>query len=494
MTPGNDGSEHLQNPAEVLANGAAGSGGKVLQLSDELLARLAVPGPRYTSYPTAPEWTDDFSAVDAFDAYGRAAQRPDEPLSLYVHLPFCERLCLYCGCTVEIHGQPSRADTYLDAVEREVAMVAAALGDRRDVVQLHWGGGTPTFLSSERLRRLFAMLTKHFVLDSDAEVSIEVDPHVTTAEQVDCLVDLGFNRVSMGVQDFEPVVQEAVRREQTLEETQALIEHCRARGVSGINVDLMYGLPEQTMEGFGRTLDRVVELLPDRLAVFGYAHVPWLKPAQKALEKYAMPEAVERSRLFAAALQRLGGAGYTVVGLDHFALDDDPMVAALESGELHRNFMGYAMRPAEDMVGLGMSAIGDMSGSYLQNARDTKTYESMLSQGQLPTMRGLLRSAEDELRRTVILSLMCRMRIDWDELEQETQRSDLAGHFAKPWSELQIFADQGFCTMSARRLDVTATGRVFLRHVAMVFDESLARRRAAAANGESDGPRFSKTI
>ncbi len=465
---------------------------KVLHLDDELLGRLAVAGPRYTSYPTAPEWTDDFGENDGLAAYRRAAQSPDEPLSLYVHLPFCERMCLYCGCTIEVNGQPSRADAYLDAVEREVALVADALGDRGDVVQLHWGGGTPTFLTTDRLRRLFAMLTKRFNLTDDAEVSIEVDPHVTTAEQVDCLVDLGFNRVSMGVQDFEPVVQQAVRREQTLEETQALIEHCRAGGVSGINVDLMYGLPEQTAEGFGRTLDHVARLRPDRLAVFGYAHVPWLKPAQKALEKYTMPPAVERAQLFGLALDRLGGAGYTVVGLDHFALDDDPMVEALGKGDLHRNFMGYATRPAKDMVGLGMSAIGDVAGAYLQNVRDTKTYESCLGQGRLPTDRGMVRSAEDELRRSIILSLMCRMRIDWDELEQETGHSGLAQHFAGAWEQLAEFADQGFCTMDERRLDVTATGRLFLRHLAMVFDEYLARRRAEA--NDQSGPRFSKTI
>lgn len=464
----------------------------VLVLDDELLGRLAVAGPRYTSYPTAPEWTDAFSAADALDAYQRAARSPQEPLSLYVHLPFCERMCLYCGCTIEVHGKPSRADAYLDAVEREVALVAAALGDRRGVVQLHWGGGTPTFLSSDRLRRLFAMLGEHFVLAADAEVSIEVDPHVTSTEQIDCLVDLGFNRISMGVQDLDPAVQSAVRREQTLDETRALIDHCRARGIAGINVDLMYGLPEQTLEGFGCTLDHVVELRPDRLAVFGYAHVPWLKPAQKALEQYAMPGASERAQLFGLALRRLGGAGYTVIGLDHFARDEDPMVEALVKGELHRNFMGYATRPAPDMVGLGMSAIGDVAGAFLQNVRDTKTYESRLAEGRLPTERGMLRSAEDELRRATILSLMCRMRIDWDELEQQTGRSDLAEHFADAWQQLARFAEEGFCTMSERRLEVTATGRLFLRHLAMVFDEYLIRRRAA--DGEHPGPRFSKTI
>jgi oxygen-independent coproporphyrinogen-3 oxidase len=461
-----------------------------LRIDDAALGELSVPGPRYTSYPTAPEWTDDFGQSEALATYGRAAATPDEPLSVYVHLPFCTRLCLYCGCTVEINGRADRADSYLDAVEREIGLVRSALGERGRVAQLHWGGGTPTFLTVDRLRRLHGLLADAFEILPDAEVSLEVDPHVTSHEQVDCLADLGFNRVSMGVQDLDPAVQQAVRREQTLDETVALVEHCRARGVEGINIDLMYGLPEQTAEGFGATLDLVAEhLLPDRLAVFGYAHVPWLKPAQKVLEKHAMPEAVERAQLFGLALRRLGQADYTVIGLDHFARDADSMVTALHAGELHRNFMGYATKPAPDMVGLGMSAIGDLAGAYVQNARDTKTYEAELAAGRLPVVRGLTLSEEDLLRRQVILSLMCRMRVDWAELEAETGRRGLAAHFATEWEQLRPLADRGFCTLTDERLEVTPTGRLFLRHLAMVFDEYLAKRRAAG-----DGPRFSKTI
>ena len=462
---------------------------EALVVDHEVLGRLAVAGPRYTSYPTAPEWSDDFGEEDALDAYRRAAKQPDELLSVYTHLPFCRRLCLYCGCTVEISGNASRPDRYLDAVERELALVADALGERRSVAQLHWGGGTPTFLSVEQITRLHRMLTDTFTLAPGAEVSIEVDPHVTTAEQVDCLADLGFNRVSMGVQDLDETVQKAVRREQTQDETEALVEHCRRRGIEGLNVDLMYGLPEQTQEGFEETLATVTRLRPDRLAVFGYAHVPWLKPAQKTLEQYRMPDPHERTALFGAALRDLGAADYVCVGLDHFALADDPMVTALHAGELHRNFMGYATRPAPDMVGLGMSAIGDVAGAFLQNARDTATYEARLAEGRLATIRGLLRSPEDELRRSMILSLMCRMRLDLDELEDELGHHDLADHFADEWAELAPFAEQGFCTLSERRLDVTPLGRLFLRHMAMVFDEHLRRRRAA-----EEGPRFSSTL
>ncbi len=460
-----------------------------LAIDEPTLLRLSGPGPRYTSYPTAPEWRDDFREADAMAAYARAAATPDEALCLYVHLPFCERLCLYCGCTVEIHGHQSRADKYLDAVEREIALVAAALGTRRGLLQMHWGGGTPTFLSEAQLSRLHGMITAAFHFLPGAEQSIEVDPHITTHGQADLLVRLGFNRVSMGVQDFDSVVQQIVKRDQTYDETASLIARFRQAGIEGINVDLMYGLPEQKLDTYGRTLDRIVELSPDRLAVFGYAHVPWMKPAQKVLERSNIPEAVERARLFGLALGRLTAAGYEVIGLDHFARPTDSMFKALSAGTLHRNFMGYATQPAQDMVGLGMSAIGDIGGAFLQNARSTKEYEPALMGGHLATVRGMLRSPEDDLRRATILSLMCRMRVDLDELEAQTGVPELATHFQDEWAEMQPFADEGFCTLAPRRLDITPRGRLFLRHMAMVFDAYLRSRRA-----EESGKRFSQTI
>lgn len=471
------------------ASGPAPDTLAALAIDEPTLLRLSGPGPRYTSYPTAPEWKDDFREADALAAYARAAATPDAPMCLYVHLPFCERLCLYCGCTVEIHGKQSRADSYLDAVEREIALVAAALGGRRSLLQMHWGGGTPTFLSEAQLARLHGMISAAFRFLPGAEQSVEVDPHITTLGQADALVALGFNRVSMGVQDFDPVVQHLVKRDQTYEETASLIARFRQDGIEGINVDLMYGLPEQKPASYGRTLDRIIELAPDRLAVFGYAHVPWMKPAQKVLERSAIPQAVERARLFGLALGRLTAAGYEVIGLDHFARPTDSMARALHAGTLHRNFMGYATQPAQDMIGLGMSAIGDIGGAFLQNARTTEQYEPALMGGHLATVRGMLRSPEDDLRRATILSLMCRMRVDLDELEAQTGARDLAAHFADEWKELQPFADEGFCTLSARRLDVTPRGRLFLRHMAMTFDAYLRSRRT-----EESGKRFSQTI
>lgn len=456
-------------------------------VTDQLLERLAVPGPRYTSYPTAPEWSDEFKEAHALDAYREASLRPDEPLSVYVHLPFCERLCLYCGCTVEIIQEHRRADRYLDAIARELELVASVLGPRRKVAQLHWGGGTPTFLELDQLERLHALLKDVFEFEPSAEQSIEVDPHVTTSEQIDLLATLGFNRVSLGVQDLDQHVQKVVYRNQTVDETVQLVNRCRARGMDHINVDLMYGLPGQTVEGFGRTLDLMVELQPDRLAVFGYAHVPWLKPAQRALETIGLPAPSERCNLFGLALNRLVSAGYEVIGLDHFARPDDALCAALRNKTLYRNFMGYTTQAGHDLVGIGMSAIGDVAGRFVQNARQTKAYEEQLSQGHLATIRGLQRSPEDELRRSVILSLMCRMTVDLDELERETSRTDLAEHFSREWRDLERFAGEGFCELSPRRITVTPTGRLFLRHLAMVFDAYLQERKPAP-------PRFSQAV
>ncbi|MBM3986238.1 MAG: oxygen-independent coproporphyrinogen III oxidase [Planctomycetes bacterium] len=466
---------------------------EVLGVDEATLLRMAGAGPRYTSYPTAPEWKDGFTDQDALAACRRAAQRPGEPLSLYVHLPFCERLCLYCGCTVEIHGHRDRPVAYLDAVEKELEIVAGALGARRDVSQLHWGGGTPTFLLPDQLERLWRAIGRHFRILPGAEVSLEVDPHITTFEQVDLLTSLGFNRVSLGVQDFDPHVQQVVKRDQTFDETEALVGRLRQRGVDGINIDLMYGLPDQSEAGFAATLEKITAMRPDRLAVFGYAHVPWMKPAQKVLEKTArIPQAVERARLFALAVQRLGSAGYELIGLDHFALPTDTLWKVLQEGRMHRNFMGYATAPADEMASFGMSAIGDLGNAFVQNARSTKEYEPALMSGRLATIRGLVRSDEDNLRRAAILSVMCRMRLDLDELERQTGRADLAGHFAVEWGELQRFVDEGFARWaSARRFEVLPRGRLFLRHMAMVFDESLRRQRGAEDGGK---PRFSQTV
>jgi len=460
---------------------------ETLQVAEELLLRLSGAGPRYTSYPTAPEWSEDFGEAEARAALGRAAKIEDDPLSLYVHLPFCERRCLFCGCTVEITRRSDKVASYLDALEAEIERVAAHLGRRRGVKQLHLGGGTPTHLSSAELRRLHAAITRHFELLPGAEVSLEVHPHVTSFEQIDTLAELGFNRVSMGVQDLDAHVQEVICRDQTTEETEALVERCRERGFEGVNLDLMYGLPEQTEATFAATLETIARIRPDRLAVYGYAHVPWLKKAQTALERHHLPDPVERAHLFALAIERLSSAGYRVIGIDHFALPSDSLSLALDEGSLQRNFMGYTTHAADDMVAFGMSAIGDAGGAFLQNARDTREYEQRIRGGGLAVVRGLERSEEDELRREAIQSLMCRMRLDLDELEERSGRRDLERHFAREWKALEPLAAEGLCTLEPRRITVPPAGRLFLRHFAMAFDEYLRRKRP-------EGPRFSQTV
>jgi oxygen-independent coproporphyrinogen-3 oxidase len=351
------------------------------------------------------------------------------------------------------------------------------------VAQLHWGGGTPTHLTPEQLARLHGSIAAHFEIEKGAEVSLEVHPHVTTFEQIDTLAELGFDRISMGVQDVDPHVQEVIHRDQTVEETVALVEHSRARGFQGVNLDLMYGLPEQTEATFTATLDTIADIRPDRLAIYGYAHVPWLKKTQTALEKYDLPDAPLRARLFALAVERLGACGYEVIGLDHFALRTDALYESLVNGTMHRNFMGYTTHPAKESVAFGMSSISDVGGAFLQNGRTTKEWEPLVRAGQVPVVRGLARSPEDDLRREAIQSILCRMKLDLDEIEAEFGPVD----FSWEWEQLEPFVAEGFCTLQPRRLDVLPKGRLFLRHLAMVFDTYLRAKK-------DDSPRFSQTV
>jgi oxygen-independent coproporphyrinogen-3 oxidase len=456
-------------------------------VDEQLLLRFGGAGPRYTSYPTVPEWSRDFGPAQAREAFARASAK-SEPLSLYVHLPFCRELCLYCGCTVQITRRAELVEDYLDALEVEIARTAELLGERRDVLQLHWGGGTPTHLTPEQIERLHGTLARSFRILPQAEQSIEVHPHVTTHAHIDTLAALGFRRVSLGVQDLDTRVQEVVHRYQTTEETADLVAHCRKVGVTGINIDLMYGLPEQSEASFAATLDTIARLRPDRLAVYAYAHVPWLKPFQKALERYDLPDATRRARLFALAIERLSREGWRVIGLDHFALESDALYTVLLDGSLHRNFMGYTTHPAEESLALGMSAISDLGGAFFQNEATTREYQSRVNAGELAAHRGLSRSAEDDLRRAAIQDVMCRMRLDLDELGARFGRSDLREHFSTEWRALEPLAAEGFCTLAPGRLDVLPQGRLFLRHLAMVFDAYLKRERP------KEGPRFSQTV
>jgi len=472
----------------------------------DLLSRYDKPGPRYTSYPTAPMWRQDFDARDYRAALAAAGRSPEQPLSIYVHVPFCEQMCWFCGCTTVITKRPDRADPYIDTVVQEARLVREALGAERKVAQHHWGGGTPTFLSPRSIEKLYSGVSRLFPLEEDAEVSIEVDPRVTTREQLVVLRRLGFNRISMGVQDFDHAVQEAVHREQSFQQTRAVVDTSRELGFLSVNIDLIYGLPHQTTGSFKKTLDLVHELRPDRIACYGYAHVPWLKKHQRVIPEQAIPRGKAKLDLYLVALESFGEHGYEAIGMDHFALEGDELAVAARSGKLHRNFMGYATHPADDMVALGMSAISEVAGAFAHNYKDVGTWRAEIERGQLPTDRGLRRSEDDERRRRLILDLMCRFRVDFDDYGgSEAFRR----RYGAELERLQPMVADGLAEVTEDSIMVTDTGRLFVRNLCMLFDAYLSApgstisgsdntRPGGQSPGEqSDGdgiPRFSRTV
>lgn len=450
----------------------------VASITADLLRKYDRPGPRYTSYPTAVE----FSGSCSWDTYEakleEAAAHVSEPLSLYVHLPFCEERCTFCGCAVIATRRREVVARYLDAVQREIDMVADRLRHRRRVVQYHWGGGTPTYLTSAQMTALHAGVERHFSIDQRAEVAIEVDPRVTTPEQIDVLRSLGFNRLSMGVQDFTPEVQDAIGRRQSESATQSLFYYARGAGFDSINIDLVYGLPRQRLETFRRTLDSVVTMRPERIAVYSYAHVPWLRPNQTRIDRRDLPSAASKLDLFGAAVDAFLDAGYCQIGMDHFARPDDELARTAAHGALHRNFMGYTTKPATDMIGVGISAIGDVQGMYAQNVKKLSTYAAALDAGRLPIERGLVLSPDDLVRRFVITQLMCNFAVDIADVERRFGLS-FEEYFARELIELAAGpAAHGFVTMRPDRLQVTTRGRLFVRNICMAFDKYLRRNPA----------------
>ncbi len=451
----------------------------------ELIRRYGRQGPRYTSYPAAPYFTDQFTEADYRARLAATAERASEPLALYVHLPFCQERCHFCGCSVVIDRHQRLAGGYLDWLEREALIVARALDRRRGLVQLHWGGGTPTHLKPDEIDRLWRLLTTHFEVLPGAEVAIEVDPRVTDFEKIQQLRSLGFNRISLGVQDLDPDVQAAIGRNQSEEQTRSLFECCRAAGFTSINVDLIYGLPGQTPSLFERTVRQVAELRPERLAVYQYAHVPWLRPQQKRIDVEALPSPDAKLALFQIAEDTFCEAGYRAIGMDHFALKEDELSRAQQAGHLHRNFMGYTVRPARDLIGLGMTAIGDVGGAFVQNVKKLSAYERALSEDRLPVERGLLLSVDDHRRRFVIQEILCNGRVLDADLGR-AHGTTLAAEFSRELESLQPLEADGLIRIDDEGLHATELGRHFLRNVAMAFDRYLDR----AASG---GPRFSRT-
>ncbi|MBT3342445.1 MAG: oxygen-independent coproporphyrinogen III oxidase [Gemmatimonadetes bacterium] len=451
----------------------------------ELLARYDRPGPRYTSYPTAVEFSDEFTTAH----YVRCLNElpADDEISLYVHVPFCEHRCHFCGCHVIATRHGEVAAKYLEYLEKEIALVAAQLEHRPKVVQYHWGGGTPTYLTPEQMRHLQRSVESHFDIQPGAEVAIEVDPRVTTTQHIDTLLELGFNRISMGVQDFDPAVQEAIGRHQTKEEASQLYAYCREKGITSINIDLIYGLPGQTPESFQRTLDAVNELRPDRLAVYSYAHVPWKVGNQKRIDETLLPQRDDKFALLASAIRAFSEAGYDMLGMDHFALPEDELAKALGGRRLHRNFMGYTVQRSPTMLGLGISAIGEASGAYIQNQKKLSTYYADIDAGRLPVERGYATSDDDKLRKHVILELMCNLYLDIADV-QSRFGINFAETFATELSELRDGPVQdGFVSITDEAIEVLPRGQLFVRNVCMPFDRYLREK-------VRNKPTFSRTV
>jgi oxygen-independent coproporphyrinogen-3 oxidase len=453
-----------------------------------LIARYDVAGPRYTSYPAAPHFHAGFGEAELRASIRASNEEPiPRPLSLYVHLPFCSSPCFYCGCNRIITRDAGKADRYLDRLHREIELVAPLFDRDRPVRQLHLGGGTPNFLGLRRMGELMESLARHFGMGhaGQQELGIEIDPRFADAAYVRALGGMGFNRISVGIQDFDPMVQAAVNRVQSVEQTRAVLDAARVSGFISTSVDLIYGLPRQSAEGFARTLDEVVALAPDRVAVYGYAHLPQMFKAQRHIAADELPDAAARLALFGMALERLCAADYVYIGMDHFARADDELVRAQRAGTLQRNFQGYSTHGDCDIVGLGVSAIGRIGDCYSQNARDLAAYQSALDAGRLPVARGLALDEDDVIRRAAIGELMRRCELDMRDFGAR-HRLDFAGYFAAELARLRELAADGLVALDERYVRVTPRGRLLLRVVAMCFDAYL--RGAGAA------PRGSRTI
>jgi oxygen-independent coproporphyrinogen III oxidase len=449
-------------------------------MTPELLQRFDVAGPRYTSYPTADRFVEAFTHIDYGDAL---AHRPEGmhalPLSVYVHIPFCESLCYYCACNKIITRHHNRSQPYLRYLEREIALHAERLGAGQQVIQLHLGGGTPTFFSDAEIGELMSILRRSFDMAPGGEYAIEVDPRTVDGQRLQALRALGFNRLSFGVQDFDPQVQKAVHRVQPAAQVFELVEEARRIGFDSINIDLIYGLPRQTPQSFSRTLEQVCELRPDRIALYAYAHLPERFKPQRRIAPAELPGAAGKVAMLAQSLAALAQAGYVYIGMDHFALPTDALAIARSQGRLHRNFQGYSTQPDCDLIGLGVSAIGRVGPTYSQNAKTLEEYCGYLDQGRLPVARGLALSRDDLARRAVIMALMCQGEVVFESIGL-AWLLDFRNYFAAELGQMEELQQQGLVTIGKESLKVTAHGWYFVRAVAMVFDRYLQADRSRA--------------
>ena len=443
-----------------------------MHISTELLQRFDVPGPRYTSYPTADRFVDAYGEaqyVQALDQRRLGARAHAVPLSLYVHIPFCASLCYYCACNKVITGNYGKAVSYLHHLKQEIQLLLPHLGHGQSVSQLHFGGGTPTYFKDPELIDLMTTLKSAFQLQPGGEFSIEVDPRTVDAKRLQTLFDVGFNRLSLGVQDFDTQVQVAVHREQSAEQVKALMHEARWLGFESINLDLIYGLPMQTEQSWARTLAMVVDLKPDRIALYGYAHLPARFKPQRHIDASTLPNATQKTAMLAMALAAMQAAGYVYIGMDHFALPQDALSIAKRQGRLHRNFQGYSTQPDCDLVSLGVSSIGSIGANYVQNAKQLDEYEDLLNQGRLPVVRGIALSRDDLTRRSIIMALMCQGQVDFESIES-AHLLNFKDSFAQELRQLQPMTEQGLVRLTGQAIEVTALGWYFVRAIAMVFD------------------------
>jgi oxygen-independent coproporphyrinogen-3 oxidase len=452
--------DHLRHPVQAL-------------LTADLLSKFDAPGPRYTSYPTADRFASSFDADSTLRVFSDIRQNSQQaPLSLYIHIPFCESVCYYCACNKVITKHHGRSADYLDALETELGLVVESLGTGRPVSQLHFGGGSPTFLSDDELTRVMASLGGAFRLTPDSEVSIEVDPRTVTPARLAHLRGLGFNRLSFGVQDFDPDVQKAVHREQSFDLVQALMRSARELGYGSINADLIYGLPKQTPQSFARTVGQMGDLRPDRIALYAYAHLPERFKPQRRILQADLPTPAQRVAMLGDAIGGFLSRDYCYIGMDHFALPTDSLAEARREGRLHRNFQGYSTQPDCDLVALGVSAIGHVGAAYYQNAKTLPEYYDSLAQRRLPVVRGHASSKDDLVRRDVIMALMCQGRVDFETVES-THGISVPDYFGPELVRLRALAQAGLIELQERTVQVTASGWFFVRAVAMVFDRYL---------------------
>lgn len=445
-------------------------------LGDDVLRMIDVPGPRYTSYPTADRFSPQVGETDYELALSRRAQSSSKarPVGLYVHIPFCESVCYYCACNKVVTRQHGRAEAYLVALEREMQLHAQVLGYRTPIAALHLGGGTPTFLSDEELTRLMRAIRGHFTFTASAELAIEIDPRTVTTARLSHVHALGFNRLSMGVQDFDPEVQQAVHRVQAREQVQGLVDDARRMGFDSVNLDLIYGLPRQSEASFANTLDQLSAIRPDRLALYAYAHLPQRFKPQRRIDESELPSPSARLAMLGQAIKHLLADGYVYIGMDHFALPEDELAIAKHQGRLQRNFQGYTAMPDLDLIGLGVSAIGRVGPQYVQNVKEVGAYQDALAQGRFPIERGLALSRDDLLRRSVIMALMCQGRVEFESVEL-AHLIDFRSYFEPELNALRAFAEQGMLRIEARALALTDLGWFGVRAMAMVFDRHLQR-------------------